>query len=102
MKIKNISNKVINIGPVALLPDKAMPANQALCDAPVIKHMVGKKKLSIVSDKGVGVKDTVDGKDVNNANKQADEAAKKAAELKKAEEAAAKAAAEAEKAAAAK
>ena len=88
MTIKNISQKVINIGTTILMPDKTMEASKAITEAPSIKAMVERGQLAIIDEKG--------GKDADKAAQEkaeAEERARAEAEAKAAEEAA-KAAAE--------
>lgn len=59
MTIKNISQKVINIGTTILMPDKAMEATKAVTETPAIKAMVERGYLAITGgDGGKGKKPT--------------------------------------------
>lgn len=48
MTVKNTSNKIISIGPNALLPDQTMNLSDAVASAPSIKAMIAKNQLAAV------------------------------------------------------
>ena len=52
MTIKNISQKVINIGTTILMPDNAMKATEAVTETPAIKAMVERGYLAITGGDG--------------------------------------------------
>lgn len=52
MTIKNISQKVINIGTTILMPDKVMEATKAVTEAPAIKAMVERGYLAVTGGDG--------------------------------------------------
>jgi hypothetical protein len=52
MTIKNISQKVINIGTTILMPDKAMEATKAVTETPAIKAMAERGYLVITGGNG--------------------------------------------------
>ncbi len=91
MTVKNTTQKVINIGTTALMPDDTLEVSQAVANAPSIKAMVERGQLSLEGGKrGPKAKAADDA-----AEKAAEEAAAEEARKKAEEEAAAKAAAEA-------
>lgn len=47
MTIKNISNKIINIGTTVLMPEQSMTASEAICNTPAIKAFQKRKMLEI-------------------------------------------------------
>lgn len=104
MKIKNTSTKVINIGGVALLPDKDHDFGKAIAELPAVKALVSRNLLSIEDDKAdAKAKADAEAKAKADAEaKEAEEKAKAEAEEKAKAEADAKAKADADKKAAAK
>ena len=85
MTIKNIGTKIVHIGTTMLMPEDTMPADKAVCEAPVIKAMVKRGLLSISEDakapkadakKGDGKKTTDDGKKATDDGKTADDGKK--------------------------
>lgn len=114
MKIKNTSTKVINIGGVALLPDKDHDFGKAIAELPAVKALVKRNLLSIEDSKAdADAKAKADAEAKAKAEaeakakaeaeaKEAEEKAKAEAEAKAKAEADAKAKADADKKAAAK
>lgn len=74
MKLVNISSKIINVGEVALMPDKDMPCNKAIAELPAVKAFVKAGFIRVDNSDELVAKDA----EKTSAEKKATEAKKKA------------------------